>query len=98
MPWGHASLANVACRTIFGEAATVGGTTCRAVFDQAYQEVVLQGEVPIASTSPVLDVVLADLPSVPVQGDVVVVDSGTWEVSRVVPDGQGNAKLFLYAT
>jgi hypothetical protein len=95
MPWGLASVANVACRQTFGETATVAGETCRAIFDQQYQSIELAGEVPITTTRPVLDVVLDDLTDTPEQGDTVVVNSVTYQVADVQTDGQGGAKLFL---
>lgn len=98
MAWALASVANIACRNTFGESVVVAGQSVRAIFDQAYQEVVLQGGAPIASTQPVLDVVLADLTGTPVQGDLVTIsETGVvYKVAKVQPDGEGTAKLFLH--
>jgi hypothetical protein len=97
MPWDLAAAANRAVRQTFGETATVAGTSCRAVFDQAHQLVELSGDVPVTTTRPVLDVVLADLPAVPTIGAAVIVDGTTYEIRDVQPDGQGMAKLTLFA-
>lgn len=69
-----------------------------AIYDAAAVSVQMQGEVPVQSVGPRLDVVLADLTVTPAQGDTVTVASLSWEVARVELDGHGAAKLALLRT
>lgn len=105
---GWNTLTNAHLRTVqehFGETVWYKplahpGFSLEAHFDEAYQSVDVQGEVEVVSTSPVLDVMLEDLPVPPAQGDRVTVGTGRtakqFEVTKQEIDGMGGALLMLY--
>lgn len=74
----------------FGVTATVGGSVCVGLFDNAYAASLGF----TAGTAPVLIVQAADVPSV-AQGDVVVVNAASYIVAAVEPDGFGLLVLRL---
>lgn len=88
------------CLAVFGDPVTfvpvIGSPIAiSGVFDEAYGEVVLDGEVPITSESPVLGVRLSAFVAPPQQGDALVVRNSRYVVREVRPDGHGGAKLML---
>lgn len=91
---------NRSVRLTFGEAVTYtpgGGSpvALRAPLDEAYAVVELQAGVPVTSLRPVLDVRLADLAALPLQGDQFTrAKTGhVYEVAEVQIEGNGTAKL-----
>lgn len=99
MSWADlADVVNVAARDVFGEAVTYtpsGGAALALAtpFDAAYEEVVVEDGVPVATTNPVLSVRLADLPTAPRKGDTFTVRGKGYKVKVVKPDGHGWARL-----
>ena len=69
------------------------------VYDEAYKGTELDRNygVPVETTRPVLTIRLADLPvgTQPHVRDVLTVNSTTYEVSNVQPDGSGMSRLYL---
>ena len=70
-----------------------------AIFDQRFEELDPGTGATISSERPNVHVRLADLPKVPAAGDVVLVDGEPqpFEVEDGQDDGQGMARLLLYA-
>jgi len=102
MAWADLTdLVNVACRDVFGIAATYTpavGLACAisGVLDAPGTVVEVSGTVPVQTTTPTLDVREADLtPLVATQGDTVTIGAITYEVGHVEPDGNGMVRLFL---
>jgi hypothetical protein len=101
MSWGLADLANVAVRTTFGQSVTytpqVGSPyTFRAVRDVVHvQERIGQSKINESTTEIRLTVRLADMDTVPAQGDLLTTQSIDYEVRDVQVDGQGDADLLL---
>lgn len=105
------SLVNAACLDVFGEtpdlrptyAPAAGGaaTPFDAVFDDAYEALMVNGDTgapEIATLDPILGVRLAQFAAGhPEQGGVVVVPrlGKTYRISNVEPDGKGWALLRL---
>lgn len=71
--------------------------TLTGVFDEAYKGTELDRDynVPVETTRPTLTIRLADLPVTPHVRDVLTVNSTTYEVSNVQPDGSGMSRLYL---
>ncbi len=96
MAWSDLSdLANTACRSVFGQSATVGGTAVTVVFNNEAITLQPPGMPPIISSQPRLDYRTSDLGSQPVAGTAVTVDSNSYLVLSVHPDGQGWTRLQL---
>jgi hypothetical protein len=86
----------------FGQAvtyipATGLSVTINAVFDEAYQAVVLDREsgAQITTTLPALKVRISDLVTAPHVHDHATVAGTTYEVSDVRPDSSGMSALWL---
>ena len=73
----------------FAVPATVAGVATKGIFDKAYQE----SFGIVAGNNPVLVVKTSDVNAA--EGDQVVVDSNTYIVSGVEPDGTGITILQL---
>lgn len=75
--------------------------TIQAHFDEAFESVELQGDVPVSTLRPTLLVQLSDLPTPPKQGWGVDIGAGSsakqYEVTDVQIDGDGLALLLLVA-
>ena len=104
MAWDRlADLANLATRRTVGEPLTytpfATGTPVAIVapFDEAFAIVDLQGDVPVQSTAPAIDVRLADLALAPACEDRVrrASTGKLYEVITVQPGGAGTARLVL---
>lgn len=67
-----------------------------AIFHAEHAEAGLAGGVPVATTAPVLDVLLADLPVEPEEGDTLTIAGSDYRVVDIRPDGMGGAKLLLH--
>jgi len=67
----------------------------RGPFDEAAEIVELGSEAPVSSTTPTLDIRLADFAATPEQGDRVTVLGRLYEIWDTRPDGQGGMKLLL---
>lgn len=91
------------CINVFGQAvayASVDGVSFQisGIYDEAYHEIeVVDGGIPVTTSTPVLGVRLSDFPTPPAQDDTLtIVDSGeVFVVREVRPDGHGGAKLML---
>ena len=70
--------------------------TITAIFHAEHAEAGLAGGVPVTTTAPVLDVLLADLATAPGEGDTLTVDGSDYRVVDVRADGMGGAKLILH--
>jgi len=75
--------------SIFGEAATVGGTAKTGIFDYVYAELN-----DVESMRPALTVLAEDAVNV-VHGTVVIVRTVTYTVKNVQDDGTGITVLIL---
>lgn len=80
----------------FGQSVTVGGVSCKAIFDNG-AALGAVGPIGMASTQPTLTLRTADLPASPV-GLNAVVDSTTWLVATHDSDGTGISTLQLEAS
>ena len=67
-----------------------------AIFHAEHAEAGLAGGVPVTTTAPVLDLLLADLAVEPEEGDTLTVDDNDYRVVDVRADGMGGAKLILH--
>ncbi len=65
-----------------------------AVFDEAAELVEDLDGGQITTTGPVLDVLLADLPGEPEEGDTWEIGGVVYRVTRYAPDGSGGATLY----
>lgn len=67
------------------------------VFDEAYREVDLAGGMAVTTEHPLLGVRVSAFPTLPLQGDQVIVPSRnkTYVIREVQIDGHGSAKLLL---
>ena len=85
---------------VFAEPVTyyaTGGATMviNAIFTERFKSVDLSGDVPVDSTAPVFDILLADLAAEPKQGDIIERSNGDeYEVTKIEPDGEGGSKLW----
>ena len=70
--------------------------TIAAIFHAEHAEAGLAGGVPVTTTAPVLDVLLADLPAEPEEGDTLTVTGTDYRVVDIRTDGMGGAKLILH--
>ena len=70
--------------------------TITAIFHAEHAEAGLAGGVPVTTTAPVLDVLLADLPAEPEEGDTLTVTGTDYRVVDIRTDGMGGAKLILH--
>lgn len=70
--------------------------TIAAIFHAEHAEAGLAGGVPVTTTAPVLDVLLADLPVEPEEGDTLTVSGTDYRVVDIRSDGMGGAKLLLH--
>ena len=70
--------------------------TIAAIFHAEHAEAGLAGGVPVTTTAPVLDVLLADLPVEPEEGDTLTVAGSDYRVVDIRTDGMGGAKLILH--
>ena len=70
--------------------------TITAIFHAEHAEAGLAGGVPVTTTAPVLDLLLADLAVEPEEGDTLTVDDNDYRVVDVRADGMGGAKLILH--
>ena len=70
--------------------------TITAIFHAEHAEAGLAGGVPVTTTAPVLDVLLADLPAEPEEGDTLTVTGTDHRVVDIRTDGMGGAKLILH--
>ena len=70
--------------------------TIAAIFHAEHAEAGLAGGVPVTTTAPVLDVLLADLPVEPEEGDTLTVSGTDYRVVDIRSDGMGGAKLILH--
>lgn len=102
MAWDDlTALVNVATRDTFGVAVVYTpapsgpSEALTGIFDAPGQLVAMSGSVPVQTTSPVLDIVAADLTVMPAQGDSLTVGGNAYEVAQVEPDGNGMIKLYL---
>jgi len=101
MAWSDiADAALTATRDVFGEAVTYtpsggSGESITAIFEEAYEEVVLQGDVAVSATGPMCSVRIADLSQSPVAGDTITRSSVVYTVEDVRVDGGGGADLAL---
>lgn len=93
---------NTAVRSSFGEPVVFhleGQTepiTVTGIFSAAYQSVDVSGGVPVATVQPVLEVLAADVPQTPTEGDAVTVQGSLYLIVAVHPDGHGMLKLMLH--
>jgi hypothetical protein len=70
--------------------------SAQGVFDAAHLVVSLRDDLDYSTVNPVLGVSLAQLETVPAQGDEIILPAGaTYRVSDIQPDGQGGALLIL---
>ncbi|KAA5603027.1 hypothetical protein F1188_20055 [Roseospira marina] len=108
MPWDSlaAGLAR-ACLGTFGRPVTVRcldpdtgdygpPQEIVAIFDRPPQAVEAGTSVPVSDSRPCLWLRLADCLVAPEAGDRVVIDDAAWTVAEAVPDGTGNARLYLH--
>ena len=70
--------------------------TIAAIFHAEHAEAGLAGGVPVTTTAPVLDVLLADLAGEPEEGDSVTLAGCDYRVVDIRGDGMGGAKLILH--
>ena len=70
--------------------------TIAAIFHAEHAEAGLAGGMPVTTTAPVLDVLLADLPVEPEEGDTLTVTGSDYRVVDIRTDGMGGAKLILH--
>ncbi len=70
--------------------------TIAAIFHAEHAEAGLAGGVTVTTTAPVLDVLLADLPVEPEEGDTLTVAGSDYRVVDIRTDGMGGAKLLLH--
>lgn len=77
--------------TDFGIDAVIGGDTVRAIFDNAYQDVLFA-----AGTAPALHCATADVANVD-RGDSVDIEGDAYTVAEIKPDGTGMSVLILEA-
>jgi len=71
-------------------------TTITAVFDSAYELTILNSEgVPVNTIQPVLSVRDADLSRAPIIGDTCVIDTISYTIFDVQPDGSGMTRCML---
>ena len=70
--------------------------TIAAIFHAEHAEAGLAGGVPVTTTAPVLDVLLADLPVEPEEGYTLTVAGSDYRVVDIRTDGMGGAKLILH--
>lgn len=85
-------------RTKDGEAytETPDGRPLRGIFDEAFEEARLEGDLMVASRRPMLFVRGADLPQAPVKGDRPLIQDRDYEVCEAPrADGSGGWVLFL---
>lgn len=102
MAWDDmADVVNVAVRNTFGQAVTYTPQSTGvpesivAPFDNAYDDVQIEGGTTQVATRPVLELRLADLSVAPAADDAVTVDGVDYEVTEVRLGGNGDAKAFL---
>ena len=67
----------------------------RGVFAAAHESLDVSSGVAVSTVQPVLEVVSADLPAVPTEGDAVTVQGRRYLIVDVRPDGHGFLKLLL---
>ena len=96
-----AAMVGGAARDAFGTTVLYrphGGdpVTIAAIFHAEHAEAGLAGGVPVTTTAPVLDVLLADLPVEPEEGDTLTVAGSDYRVVDIRTDGMGVAKLILH--
>ena len=96
-----AAMVGAAARDAFGTTVLYrphGGdpVTIAAIFHAEHAEAGLAGGVPVTTTAPVLDLLLADLAVEPEEGDTLTVDDNDYRVVDVRADGMGGAKLILH--
>lgn len=89
------------CECVFGEDVTYepkrgGSYDIRGIFDNQFEQVDPDTEVVISSNSPTLGVKLADLPDVPVKGDMVIIRNKRFRVIDSQEDGVVGSILFLH--
>lgn len=89
-------------QSVFGEPVTFLPAfdppfTVSGIFDEAYREVDLAGGMAVTTEHPVLGIRTSDFPTLPVQGDQLIVLSRnkTYVIREVQIDGHGSAKLLL---
>lgn len=96
MAWSDLTdLANTACRSVFGQTATVGGVSIMAVFSNEAITLTPPGAPPIISSQPRLDYRTADLVTQPTAGTAVSVGGNSYTVLSVHPDGEGWTRVQL---
>jgi hypothetical protein len=66
-----------------------------AIFNEAHEVQEMRDGIPVNTTRPTLFVRIADLAATPVAGDTCVIDSVSYDVTDVQPDGSGMAACFL---
>lgn len=76
----------------FGVVATIGAASVNVIFDNAYLGI--EGETVVAATQPMVYARTSDVSSV-VAGNTVIVNSVTYTVVGVHPDGTGVTQLIL---
>lgn len=76
-----------------GLAAPIDGT---GVFTAVHQEVDASTGVAVSMVQPMLEVVAANLPQAPTEGDAVTVQGGLYLIVDVRADGHGFLKLLLH--
>lgn len=73
----------------FGVDASIGGVSCRGIFDAAYRDAL-----GMASNQPQILVAAADLPDLCV-GQSVILSAGSFVVREIQPDSTGMTTLVL---
>ncbi len=96
-----ATMVGAAARDAFGTTVLyrpqVGDpVTIAAIFHAEHAEAGLAGGVPVTTTAPMLDVLLADLSVEPEEGDTLTVTGTDYRVVDIRSDGMGGAKLILH--
>lgn len=76
-----------------GQVAPIDGT---GVFTAVHQEVDASTGVAVSAVQPMLEVVAANLPGPPSEGDAVTVQGVLYLIVDVCPDGHGFLKLMLH--
>lgn len=75
--------------------AAGGDTALNGIFDNGYLAVGVPADLDISATQPQFLCRTADLPSSAAQDDTITVDSVTWRVRELQPDGTGLTSLVL---
>lgn len=80
----------------FGVDVTVGTSTIKAIFDNPHQDVTVGGEVPFSIQECYITARSSDLSSVG-QGSTITIDSSSYVVTDIQPDGTGMSMVMLEA-